>query len=77
RTQVPVHEDARSLFFSDMSTLPARKHVRHLENFQLNIGGRQLGRNIHLNLNGQEKTGIIGQNGRGKYSFLKIIYQKL
>lgn len=49
----------------------------HLENFQLNIGGRQLVQNIHFNLNGQEKIGIIGQNGIGKSSFLKIIYQKL
>ncbi|MFX3839275.1 ATP-binding cassette domain-containing protein, partial [Streptococcus suis] len=37
----------------------------------------QLVRNIHFNFNGQEKTGIIGQNVIGKSSFLKIIYQKL
>ncbi|MGU8075750.1 ATP-binding cassette domain-containing protein [Streptococcus suis] len=49
-TQVPFHEDAISLFFSDISPLPARKQVLHLENFQLNIGGRQLVQNIHQKL---------------------------
>ncbi|WP_153053173.1 ATP-binding cassette domain-containing protein, partial [Streptococcus suis] len=48
-----------------------------LENFQLNIEEQKLVQNIHFNLNGQEKIGIIGQNGIGKSSFLKIIYQKL
>ncbi|MGU8040811.1 ATP-binding cassette domain-containing protein [Streptococcus suis] len=76
-TQVPFHEDAISLFFSDISPLPARKQVLHLENFQLKVDERLLVQNIHFNLNGQEKIGIIGQNGIGKSSFLKIIYQKL
>ncbi|WP_449449609.1 ATP-binding cassette domain-containing protein [Streptococcus suis] len=76
-TQVPFHEDAISLFFSNISPLPARKQVLHLENFQLKVDERLLVQNIHFNLNGQEKIGIIGQNGIGKSSFLKIIYQKL
>ena len=76
-TEVPFHEDAISLFFSDISPLPARKQVLHLENFQLNVDKQQLVSNIHFNLNGQEKIGIIGQNGIGKSSFLKLIYQEL
>ncbi|WP_153059683.1 ATP-binding cassette domain-containing protein, partial [Streptococcus suis] len=76
-TEVPFHEDAISLFFSDISPLPARKQVLHLEKFQLNVEERQLVSNIHFNLNGQEKIGIIGQNGIGKSSFLKLIYQEL
>jgi ATPase subunit of ABC transporter with duplicated ATPase domains len=51
--------------------------VLHLENFQLNVDKQQLVSNIHFNLNGQEKIGIIGQNGIGKSSFLKLIYQEL
>lgn len=76
-TEVPFHEDAISLFFSDISPLPARKQVLHFENFQLNVEERQLVSNVHFNLNGQEKIGIIGQNGIGKSSFLKLIYQEL
>lgn len=59
-TQVPFHPDAISLFFSDISPLPARKQVLHLENFKLNVEERQLAQNIHFNLNGREKIGIIG-----------------
>ncbi|HEM4266950.1 TPA: ABC-F family ATP-binding cassette domain-containing protein [Streptococcus suis] len=76
-TEVPFHEDSISLFFSDISPLPARKQVLHLENFQLNVEERQLVSNIHFDINGQEKIGIIGQNGIGKSSFLKLIYQEL
>ncbi len=35
-------QDAISLFFSDISPLPARKQVLHLENFQLNVESEQL-----------------------------------
>ncbi|HFU4460521.1 TPA: ATP-binding cassette domain-containing protein, partial [Streptococcus suis] len=76
-TQVPFHPDAISLFFSNILPLPARKQVLHLENFQLNVEERQLAQNIHFNLNGQEKIGIIGQNGIGKSSFLKAIHHEL
>ncbi|HEL2403073.1 TPA: ABC-F family ATP-binding cassette domain-containing protein [Streptococcus suis] len=76
-TQVPFHEDAISLFFSDISPLPARKQVLHLENFQLMVDEQLLVQNIHFNVNGQDKIGIIGQNGIGKSSFLKLIYKEL
>ncbi|WP_153048150.1 ATP-binding cassette domain-containing protein, partial [Streptococcus suis] len=76
-TQVPFHEDAISLFFSDISPLPAGKQVLHLENFQLKVDERLLVQNIHFNINGQDKIGIIGPNGIGKSSFLKIIYKEL
>lgn len=76
-TQVPFHEDAISLFFSDISPLAVRKHILHLENFQLKVDEQLLVQNIHFNVNGQDKIGIIGPNGIGKSSFLKIIYQKL
>ncbi|HFU4203674.1 TPA: ATP-binding cassette domain-containing protein [Streptococcus suis] len=76
-TQVPFHEDAISLFFSDISPLPARKQVLQLENFQLNVDGRQLVKGINFSLKGQDKIGIIGPNGVGKSSFLKMIAQKL
>lgn len=76
-TEVPFHEDAISLFFSDISPLSARKQVLHLENFQLKVDERLLVQNIHFNVNGQDKIGIIGPNGIGKSSFLKIIYKEL
>ena len=70
-TQVPYHEDAIDLFFSDLPSLPATKVVLDVDDFQLRLEEKVLASHLTLRVKGREKIGIIGPNGCGKSSFLK------
>ena len=76
-TQKPLEEEHIQLFFSDIQPLPASKVLIQLEKENLSIDDRVLARELQLTVRGQEKIGIIGQNGVGKSTLLAKLQQLL
>lgn len=76
-TELPDVEEAIFFKFHDTETLPAGKTILSLELEELQAGGRQLARNIRLEIKGSEKICIIGSNGSGKTTLLKQIAGQL
>ena len=70
-TELPIQADAINLKFPAITPLPSTKRVVTLEQMCLKVGERTLAQNINFELLGQEKIGIIGENGAGKSTFLK------
>ena len=73
----PLEEEEIRLFFSDIQPLPASKVLIQLEKESLSIGDRVLVQELQLTVRGQEKIGIIGQNGVGKSTLLAKLQQLL
>lgn len=73
----PISEDAILLGFDQVSPLPKSKRIVSLDNYRLEVDGKQLACNISLLMNGQDKIGIIGRNGMGKSTLLQAIWQQL
>ena len=70
-TELPTQADAINLKFPAITPLPSTKRVVTLEQMCLKVGECTLAQNINFELLGQEKIGIIGENGAGKSTFLK------
>ena len=70
-TELPTQADAINLQFSTITPLPSTKRVVTLKQMYLKVGKRTLAKNINFELLGQEKIGIIGENGVGKSTFIK------
>ncbi|MBP2622385.1 ATP-binding cassette domain-containing protein [Streptococcus oricebi] len=76
-TELPIQEEAIALRFAEVEALPLSKRILQLEKEKIEIKGRCLADSIKLSFAGQDKIGIIGQNGVGKSTLLKQMYQKL
>lgn len=70
-TELPTQADAINLQFSTITPLPSAKRIIILEQMCLKTEERTLAQNINFELLGQEKIGIIGENGVGKSTFIK------
>lgn len=73
----PIQEDAIRLGFQGVEALPASKQVLYIDQLDLRIQDRLLAKGIHFELYGQDKIGIIGDNGVGKSTFLSYLWQRL
>ena len=77
-TPMPEWEEAILAAFDPVkAALPAGKAVLRLDLPQLTVEDRVLAKNIHLWVTGGEKIGIVGPNGVGKSTLLKLIAQQL
>lgn len=74
---IPIKEDPILIKFSNTEPLANSKIVLHLENIQVKLQNRLLAQSINLLVRGPQKIGIIGQNGVGKSTFLKQLWQDL
>ncbi len=74
---IPIKEDPILIKFSNTEPLANGKTVLHLENFKVKLHNRLLAESINLLVRGPQKIGIIGQNGVGKSTFLKQLWQDL
>lgn len=76
-TQIPEMEESIFIKFNDQITIPNGKTILDLRLDQLRINDRTLAMNVILNVRGPEKICIIGKNGIGKSTLLKIIADEL
>lgn len=76
-TRRPDTEDAIFFRFAPGEGIPAGKWVTDCELPLLSAGGRELSRNIRLQIRGSEKVCIIGKNGAGKTTLLRLIAGRL
>ena len=77
-TPMPEWEEAILAAFDPVkAALPAGKTVLRLDLSQLTAGDRVLAQNIHLWVTGPEKIGIIGPNGVGKSTLLRLLADQL
>ena len=75
-TEKPDVEEAINLFFEDVN-IPKNKIILDLNLDELKINNRVLSKNIKLNIIGSPHICIIGKNGVGKSTLIKIIYNEL
>lgn len=76
-TQMPETEEAIFFRFAQEEGIPVGKWVIDYELPVLTAGGRELARNIRLQLKGPGKICIIGKNGAGKTTLLRKIAEEL
>ena len=76
-TEIPETEEAMFFRFHGSCKIPQGKIVLELEEEKLQAGERLLAEHINLQVRGPEKVCIIGKNGVGKTTLLKMIAEKL
>jgi ATPase subunit of ABC transporter with duplicated ATPase domains len=76
-TQLPDVEEAIFVKFDGGVAVPNGRTILDLTLESLVIDDRTIARYIHLNVTGPEKICIIGRNGIGKTTLLKLISQEL
>ena len=75
-TEIPDVEENINFFFEDVS-IPKTKNIISLDIPKLTIQDKLLSENIKLDIIGNTHLCIIGQNGVGKSTLIKLIYEKL
>ena len=76
-TALPELEEPVFLTFPQSASVPRGKRVLSLEAPVLAAGGRELAKNVRLELFGPEKVCIAGPNGAGKTTLLRVIAREL
>ncbi len=77
-TSMPQWEEAiLTAFDRERAALPAGKVVLRLDLPELTVGERVLARDVRLWVTGSEKVGIVGANGVGKSTLLKLAAKEL
>ena len=75
-TETPDVEEAINLFFEKVE-IPKNKIILNLDIPELKVDNKVLSKNIKLDIIGNPHICIIGSNGVGKTTLMKIIYDKL
>lgn len=75
-TEVPDVEESISFFFEDVE-IPKTKNIINLNIDELKVSDKVLSKNIKLDVIGNVHLCIIGENGVGKSTLIKLIYNEL
>ena len=75
-TEIPDIEESISFFFEDVE-MPRTKNIINLNIDELKVSDKILSQNIKLNVIGNVHLCIIGKNGVGKSTLIKLIYNEL
>lgn len=75
-TEIPDYEESINFFFED-AFIPSTKKILNLDIKELKVENKVLAENIELNIIGNKHICIIGKNGVGKSTLIKIIYENL
>lgn len=73
----PIKEDQITISWGIVHPLPASKSVVRLTDYDLMVDGFCLISNINLVLFGQDKIGLVGDNGLGKSLLMKTIWDSI
>ena len=76
-SKVPDFEEAIDIKFDDEVMVPNGKVILEMSLPELSAGNKVLARNINLDIIGPEKICIIGKNGVGKSTLLKVLIEEL
>ena len=75
-TEKPDVEEAINLVFEDVE-IPNNKRIIEINNYELKVDNKVLSKNINLSVYGNKHICIIGKNGIGKSTLIKVIYDNL
>lgn len=75
-TEIPDVEESINFFFEDVE-IPRTKNIINLSIEELKVYDKTLSKNIKLDIIGNTHLCIIGKNGVGKSTLIKIIYNEL
>lgn len=75
-TEIPDVEESINFFFEDVE-IPKTKSILNLTIAELKVDDKVLAKNIELNVTGNTHLCIIGKNGVGKSTLIKIINENL
>lgn len=75
-TEIPAVEESIYFAFEDV-TIPKNKEIIKLNIPELKVGNKILSHNITLDIIGNTHLCIIGNNGVGKSTLIKLIYEEL
>ncbi len=75
-TDVPDPEESIYFKFADV-TLPSSKEILNFNIKKLSTGEKVLAKNVDILVKGSEHVAIIGKNGVGKTSLMRLIYEEL
>lgn len=75
-TEIPDVEESISFFFEDVE-IPRTKNIINLNIDELKVSDKLLSKNIKLDVIGNVHLCIIGKNGVGKSTLIKLIYNEL
>lgn len=71
----PVKEDPIKMGWEAFKPLAASKSVLRLTDYELSVAGRVLVPKLNLTLSGQDKIGLVGDNGLGKSLLMRDIWE--
>ncbi len=74
--KIPDVEESINFFFERVE-IPKSKNILNLDISKLEVNNKILAKNVKLNIRGNTHLCIIGQNGVGKTTLIKTIYEKL
>jgi len=76
-TEIPETEDAIFIKFGEKAELPSGKMVLDILLPELTVEDKVLARNVELKVRGPEKVCIVGKNGCGKTTLLRLVAEEL
>ncbi|MCI5132796.1 MAG: ATP-binding cassette domain-containing protein, partial [Candidatus Electrothrix sp. EH2] len=71
--RLELSETERTIHFSFPPAMPSGRDILNLEKVNQSFDGKQIFKDVNLNLQRGDKLGVVGVNGAGKTTLLKIM----